>query len=78
MARLVSYKVTSGSKYSTFEKEEDANTFGTLYEENDAENEDGCCKAAWCKYCCWWYGSSETISDDTDIEFALVKYAQVK
>lgn len=79
MARLVSYKLTSDSKYSTFKKEEEASTFETFYNENDEKNKDGCCKSTRCKCCClWWYGSSETISDDTDIEFALIKYAQVK
>lgn len=41
-----------------------------------------CCKFNWrkCYYCYCFrqcYGSNDTISDDTDIEFALIKYSQV-
>ncbi|RZB40557.1 hypothetical protein BDFB_002399 [Asbolus verrucosus] len=75
MARLVSYKVKDESTYSTFDKT-DRNGEETVEEINGNESFNGgimsfCCDCfKRCKF-----GSKETVSDD--IEFAMVKYAQV-
>jgi hypothetical protein len=74
MARLVSYKVKDESTYSTFDNKNSSNAQEKIQEISENESADSgknwfCCN-------CWKLcGSQETVSDD--IEFAMVKYAQV-
>lgn len=70
MARLVSYKLNCDSTYSTFNNEQSLSS-------NDISNESNSCWWKCCGCCCCRYSSNTNLSDETDIEFALIKYSQV-
>lgn len=87
MARLVSYRIKDEmSSYSTFKDNlsasvENVAQMKNVFVKSEGKSDGEFSLISYCKYCCRCCcsssNSSETVSDDIDAEFALVKCAQV-